>query len=203
MRSSGVEMPSRSVVSPATTVIEAVDRGEETGTRALRRRIDRALDRILDVGRGKLAPVVELHALAQRERIGQAVVGDRVALGEIGHEIRRAGLVVHQPVENALDDRPVLPVVADRRIERRYVVLVGDDHLAALFGSGADTVSGSATSIATAATKTVLRMVFSRRPSPERGLSAISAKPDARVNRRRRSDRPAGCRARCRRPPPG
>ena len=64
---------------------------------------------------------------------GHAVFGDLVALGEIGAQRRGARLVVHEPVEQALDHRPVLPVVADRRIERGDVVLVGDDDLAAGF----------------------------------------------------------------------
>src|SRR3546814_3497811 len=49
--------------------------------------------------------------------IGKAVVGDLVALGEVRHQFGGARLVVHQPVEQALDHRPVLPVVADRRVE--------------------------------------------------------------------------------------
>ena len=88
-----------------------------------------ALDRVFHVVGGQLAAIVELHALAQLEGVGLAVRRDLVALGEVGHELGGAGLVVHQPVEQALDHRPVLPVVADRRVERGDVVLVGDDDL--------------------------------------------------------------------------
>src|SRR5690606_6809422 len=44
----------------------------------------------------------------------------------------RAGHVVHEAVEDRLDYRPVLPVVADLRVERADVVLERDDGAAAL-----------------------------------------------------------------------
>ena len=109
--------------------LDARDRAEEAGAGALRGGVQHALDRILDVLGRQLAAVVELHAGAQLEGVGLPVGRDLVALGQVRHELHGAGLVVHQPVEQALDDRPVLPVVADRRVERGDVVLVGDDHL--------------------------------------------------------------------------
>ena len=119
-----------------------LDRGEEAGAGALGLRVDDALDRVFDVVGGHLAAVVEFHALAQLEGEGLAVGRDLVAFGEVGHQHRGAGLVVHQPVEQALDHRPVLPVVADRRIERGDVVLVGDGDGAALLGVGVERLLG-------------------------------------------------------------
>jgi hypothetical protein len=107
------------------------DRTEEALAGALRRRVHHALDRILHVFGRHLAAVVELDALAQLEGEGLAVRRDLVALGQIGTQGRGAGFVVHQAVEQALDHRPVLPIVADSRVERGHVVLVGDDDLAA------------------------------------------------------------------------
>ena len=111
----------------------AVDRAEIAAARTLRRRIDGALERIFHIRRRHGAAIVEFDAVAQLERIGQAVIGDRVALGEVGLELGRAGLVVHEPVEDRLDDRPVLPVIADLRIESGEIVVEGDDGGAALF----------------------------------------------------------------------
>src|SRR5690606_18974874 len=90
------------------------------------------IDRVDDVVCDQLAAVVELDALAQLEGVGQAVVGDLVAFGKARTQGGGAWLVVHQTVENRLDHRPVLPVVSDRRVERGNVVLVGDDHVAAV-----------------------------------------------------------------------
>ena len=83
------------------------------------------------------AAVVEFQAVAQLERIGLAVIGNGVAFGEIGLELRRAGLVVHEPVEDRLDHRPVLPVIADLRVERGEVVVEGDDAAPPCFGASA------------------------------------------------------------------
>ena len=113
-------------------LVEARDHAEEPSTRALRLGADDAVDRVLDVVGHQLAAVVEGDALLEREGVGEAVLADLVALGQVRNEIGGAGLVVHQAVEQALDHRPVLPVVADGRIERADIVLVGDDHRAAL-----------------------------------------------------------------------
>ena len=102
----------------ADHVVVAGDRAEVAAARALGRRIDRPLDRILHIGGGDGAAVVELQAVAQLERIGLAVIGNGVALGEVGLEFRRSRLVVHETVEDRFYHRPVLPVVADLRIER-------------------------------------------------------------------------------------
>ena len=80
------------------------------------------------------AAIVEFDAVAQLEGIGEAVIGNRVAFGEVGLELGRAGLVVHEPVEDRLDHRPVLPVIADLRIERGEIVVEGDDCRTALLG---------------------------------------------------------------------
>ena len=112
--------------------IIAVDHGEEALARRLGSGIDDAVDRIDDVVGNKLAAVVELDARTQLEGVGQAILGNLIALGEARTQIGRAGLVVHQAVKDRLDHRPVLPVIADRRIERRDVVLVGNDHVATL-----------------------------------------------------------------------
>ena len=128
----------------AGDVVIALDRGEEAGAGALRLRVGDAVERVFHVVGRHLAAVVEFHAVAQLEGEGLAVGRDLVALGEVGPELRRAGLVVHQPVEQALDHRPVLPVVADRRIERGDVVLVGDGDLAALLGVRGRCASSSA-----------------------------------------------------------
>ena len=114
----------------------AFDRGEEAGAGALRLGVGDAVERVFHVVGGHLAAVVELDAVAQLEGEGLAVRRNLVAFGELGPEVGGAWLVVHQPVEQALDHRPVLPVVADRRIERGDVVLVGDGDGAALLGVG-------------------------------------------------------------------
>jgi hypothetical protein len=113
-------------------LVESLDLPEEALARALGLRIDRALDRVFHVGRGQVAAVVELDAGTEFEGVDETVLGDGVALGQVGNQLRGARLVVHQAVEQALDHGPVLPVVADRRIEGADVVLVGDDHLAAV-----------------------------------------------------------------------
>ncbi len=110
----------------------AIDHGEEALARRLGGRIDHAVDRVDDIVGDERAAVVELDARTQLECVGQAVLGNLMALGEARTQIRRAGLVVHQAVEDRLDHRPVLPVIADRRIERCDVVLVGHDHVAAV-----------------------------------------------------------------------
>ena len=113
-------------------LVESRDLPEEALAGALCLGIDGTLDGVLDVGGHQFAAVVERHAVAQHEGVGELVVRDRVALGEVRDQLGGARLVVHQPVEQGFDHRPVLPVVADRRIERGDVVLVGDDHLPAL-----------------------------------------------------------------------
>ncbi len=117
-------------------VVIALDHAEIAGARALGLGIDGALDGIFHIGRGDGAAVVEFQIGPELEGIGQPVVGDGVALRQIGHQLGRAGLVVHQPAEDALDDRPVLPVIADGRIEGREVVLEGDHRGTALLGRG-------------------------------------------------------------------
>src|SRR5690606_15175121 len=98
--------------------------------------IDHTFDRVFHVLGRHLATVVELHALAQLEGEGRPVFRDFVALREIGTQRGRPGLIIHEPVEQALDHRPVLPVVADGRVKRGDIVLVGDDDFATWFGVG-------------------------------------------------------------------
>ncbi|MPL80474.1 hypothetical protein SDC9_26374 [bioreactor metagenome] len=112
----------------------AGDRAEEARAGRLRCGRGDAVERIFHVLGGHLAAVVELHALAQVEGIGLAVGRDLVAFGKPRAQLGGARHVIHQPVEDRLDHRPVLPVVADRRVERGDVVLVGDDDVAAGFG---------------------------------------------------------------------
>ena len=54
----------------------------------------------LDVIRGELGAVVELHALAQVERVGLAVLGDLPAVGEIGND----GLAAVARIAPGVDD---------------------------------------------------------------------------------------------------
>jgi hypothetical protein len=104
----------------------------EPGAGTLGLRVGRAVERIDHVVGRQLPSVVEFHALAGHVGVVQSIRRDVERLREVGPEIRRAGLVVHEPAVEALDHRPVLPVVADCRVERRHVVLEGDGHLAAL-----------------------------------------------------------------------
>ena len=132
--SSGVVTPDRLLAVPAAISSIAGDRAEEAGARALGLRVGDPVERIFHVRGGHRPAVVEFHAVAQLEGEHLAVRRDLIALGEVRLEGGRAGLVVHHGVEQALDHRPVLPVVADRRVERGDVVLVGDDDRAARLG---------------------------------------------------------------------
>ena len=116
----------------ALNIVKALDRLEEARTGALRLRVGHPVEGVFHVIGGELAAVGELDAVAKLEGVGQAVRRDFVGLGEVGRQLGRARLVVHEPAEQAFQRRPVLPVVADRRIERAEVVLVGDGHLATL-----------------------------------------------------------------------
>ena len=116
--------------------VVALDRAEEAGAGGLGLGVGDAVEGVFHVLGGHLAAVVELDAGAEVEGEGLAVLGDLVALGEAGAQLGGAGDVVHQAVEDRLDHRPVLPVVADRRIEGGHVVLVGDDDVAAGLGVG-------------------------------------------------------------------
>src|SRR5262245_22210533 len=113
-------------------LVMALDHAEIAGAGALGGGIDGALERIFDVGRGDRAAIVEFEVVTELERIGQAGVGDGVFLGEIGLEFGRSRLVVHQPVEDRLDHRPVLPVVTDLRIKGGQVVVEGHHRRSAL-----------------------------------------------------------------------
>src|SRR4029078_10930960 len=115
----------------AVRFLKSLDRAEEASARTLRFRVDRAFDRPFHVVRGDGPAIVELCLRMELERVLRSVRRDFVALGKLWNEVRRAGLVIHQPVEQALDHRPVLPIVTDCRIERGDVVLEGDDYLSA------------------------------------------------------------------------
>jgi len=80
------------------------DRAEEEAGGPLLHR-EHALHRVDHVGRGHLGAVVELHALAQLEGIGEPIRRDRVALRQPRDHLRR---VVHPAVE------PVVHVDARR-----------------------------------------------------------------------------------------
>ena len=113
--------------------VVAGDHAEIAAAGTLRGRTDGALERIFDVSRGHYPAIVEFDAVTQREHISQAIVGNRVTLGEIGFQFCRARLVVHEAVENRLDHRPVLPIVAHLRVERGEVVVEGDPCSTSLF----------------------------------------------------------------------
>ena len=68
-----------------------------------RRRLDDAVVGGLDVVGGELGAVVELHVLAQVERVGLAVLGDLPAMGEIGDDglAAVARIAADQIVEHA------------------------------------------------------------------------------------------------------
>ena len=53
--------------------VEALDGAEEALARAGGRRVHHPLDRVLDVGRGELAPIVEAHAASQMHDVRQRV----------------------------------------------------------------------------------------------------------------------------------
>ena len=113
-------------------LVGADDGVEEAGAGPLRLGVGGPLDRVFHVARHHFAAVGELHAGVELERVGEAVRRHLVAVRQRGHELGGARLVVHQPREQRVDHRPVLPVVADRGVERRDVVLVGDGDRAAL-----------------------------------------------------------------------
>jgi hypothetical protein len=114
-------------------IIVPLDHAEIAAAWALGRRVDCALKRIFHIGGGNGATIVELQSRAQLEGIGEAVVRDGKTLGQIRIEFGRSGLVVHQAVKDRFDNRPVLPIIADVRIERGQVVVEGDHGGAPLF----------------------------------------------------------------------
>ena len=119
-------------------------------------------------------------------RVGEPIVRNSIVVGQVGLEFRGARLVVHKPVENRLDHRPISPVIADLGIERRQVVVEGN--------------YGSPTLLASVPTAPVPRSAAREPPqaaeSPDfhhqdwlRGLSAAAAK---RHSSREQSQRHAG-----------
>ena len=85
--------------------VDLLDRGEQRGARdadAGRRLADAVVGR-LHVGGGEVRPVVELHALAQVERVGLAVLGDFPAMRQIGDDALAAvaRIAPDQVVEHA------------------------------------------------------------------------------------------------------
>ncbi len=97
-----------------------------------RRRIEHALDFVLEVGGGYRPAVGEAGVAAQvkREdpRVGRLVPPRR----DLGHQVDAAVAVTHQRVENHLLEGPRGGVIAGGRVERRHVVLHGEmEHLRA------------------------------------------------------------------------
>ena len=68
--------------------VDLLDRGEQRRARDADagRRLADAVEGRLHVGRREIRPVVELHALAQVERVGLAVLGDFPAMRQIRHD---------------------------------------------------------------------------------------------------------------------
>jgi hypothetical protein len=86
MKSGGRGAESLNCTVYLSGAVMLLDRGEQGRARdrdALRRLGD-AVEGGLDVLRGELGAVVELHALAQHEGVGLAVLGDLPAVGEVG-----------------------------------------------------------------------------------------------------------------------
>jgi hypothetical protein len=128
--------------------VDDVDAGHRLEARAERRPGHEAVERVLHVLRGDLAPVhgrlvVEAHALAQVEGVDLAVLRDRPLLGEVGddREIGRRLLLgpVREPHELAVAQADVgVRQEADRQvwIEVRSLALGDAQHAAALGGLG-------------------------------------------------------------------
>ncbi len=117
----------------ARYLIISLDHAEIAAAGALRGRIGGAFQRIFDIGRSYGAPIVKLQPIAKGECVGQAVIGDGVAFGQVGLQFGGARLVIHQAIENRFDDRPILPVIADMGIERRQIIVERHDGATALF----------------------------------------------------------------------
>ena len=112
------------VVSVGLDGLDAVSfrsRAEREGSIGHIGRAARALELALDAllhGLGvEVGAVVELHALLQAERVGQAVVGDAVVRSELRHDVGRLVAVDHEVLVDVLHDLCGLAVVDVGRIE--------------------------------------------------------------------------------------
>ncbi len=92
------------------------------------RRLGDAVERGLDVVRGQFRAVVELHALAQMERVGLAVLGDLPAMRQVGDDrlaavarIAPDQVVEHAALRAEVVDRARLVHVEMRRAHRDAV----------------------------------------------------------------------------------
>ncbi len=97
------------------------DAEEQVGRAGTRLGIDETGERVHDVVRGDLAPVVELRALAKLERPREPVPGRAPELGQRRLDGQRL-VELHQAVEDLLRHRPAVDVADPSRIERLGVV---------------------------------------------------------------------------------
>ena len=121
--------------------VVAADHAEIAAARTLRGGTDGTLEGIFDVRRGHRPAIMEFYAVTQLECIGQAVIGHRVALGEVRLQFRCARLVVHEAVEDRLDNGPILPVIANLWVQRGQVVVEGDGGRSTLLGRSGESWS--------------------------------------------------------------
>src|SRR5215472_12571312 len=117
---------------PGDDLLGAFDHTEVALRRTLGLGIEDALEGVLEVRGGHLPAILEFNAVPKLEGVGLTVGGDGVRFGDIRDELKGAGLVVHQATEESLHHRRILPIVADRRIQGRDVILVGNRHGAAM-----------------------------------------------------------------------
>ena len=106
--------------------VDPVDhRFVRSGARVQRK--DHLVDRVLDVGGAERMSVVPLDALVQLERVGEAVVGDRPGLREIGHRLE-AAVEPDQHAEHVARDDLLDEVRARRSVERPGIAGDADHH---------------------------------------------------------------------------
>ncbi|MPM02424.1 hypothetical protein SDC9_48673 [bioreactor metagenome] len=89
-------------------VLGAGDEGQDVGAQRFGRGVQHPIEGVDHVIGGQLRAVVEFHALAQMERIGQPVVRDVPAFGQTGNQCRLprpGGFRFHQPVEDVQRQR--------------------------------------------------------------------------------------------------
>src|SRR3984957_4697536 len=125
VESSGVSMPARGV---------ADDRMEKAAGGSLCFRIYGALNRVFDIRCRDFPAIDEIGFGVELEGVDQPIGRYGPTVGERRNDLGRAKLVVDKAREQAVDHRPVLPVVTDRGVESRHVVFISDDDCPSLVG---------------------------------------------------------------------
>jgi hypothetical protein len=97
---------------------------EQIGGRRLHAWVEQPRQRVDDVVRRHGAPVMEFHALAERERPREAVAGRLPELRQRRHD--RQGLIeLHEAVEDLLGHRQTVDVADPRRVQRGRIAPQG------------------------------------------------------------------------------